>query len=167
MRQENANVKSLQELSLDSLTLSGIKLPMRPGYGNEGKKINLKTNSFRMDVDPTLSIFRYSIDIQPKDLPRRVKRRAFSLLFETPDFQMLGIGLATDFANTIVTTKKLAVNATGRKAYQIMYRELEETFPRPNPKIYQFTATSEGIVPLAGLLDYLRSTTADIKEFPP
>lgn len=184
MTKENMVIKSNQELSLGSLTLSEFKLPLRPGYGTEGRKITLKTNYFKMDIDISKKLYRYQVDVtsdkkkkkqtgktgkeeepEPEVLGQRTKRRAFALLFETPEFQSLGQGLATDYSAYVITAKKLELGASGKKAFRILYREAEETTPRRQPTTYTFTLSLVGMVPTTELLRYLASTTTDPSDF--
>ncbi len=178
MRKENDVVKSNQDLSLDTLVLTDIELPIRPGYGNDGKKIVLKTNYFRMKIDPSKSLFKYEVKIdsnkgqkrrvegdeKTEAIGSRVRQRAFALLFGASDFRSLGDGLATDFAKTIITTRRLELGAKDSKIYQVVYREAEETVPRPNPTTYTFRVSFEGSLPIDNLLNH--PTTTDSADFP-
>lgn len=184
MAKENSISDSNQNSSLSALTLSEFKLPIRPGYGTDGRRIVLKTNYFRMEIDTSRKLYRYQVEVasdkkkrkpagdgskkeepEPEVLGRRTKRRAFALLFENPEFQSVGDGLATDYSANVITTRKLDLGASGKKAFRITYREAEETAPRRQPTTYTFTLTSIGMVPTTELLRYLASTTSDPSDF--
>ena len=164
---DDAIIEASKGLALHTLSLSDDNLPMRPGYGKEGKNITVKTNYFRMSVDSKKTILRYHVDVKsdkqgkaggPEMIGLRMRRRAFALLFETPEFQSLGSGLATDFTQIIITTRKLDLGATGRKSYSIIYSEIEDSIPRRKAIIFTFTLSFEGLVPLSELLSELEST---------
>ncbi len=184
MSKEDMVIQSNRELSLDTLPISNIKLPLRPGYGKEGRRIVLKTNYFKMQVDTSKQLYRYHVDVksdrrkkkqpgesgkkedpEPEVLGRRTVRRAFALLFGSLDFESLGEGVATDFVSTIITTKELELGASGKKTFRIVYLEAEETAPRRHPTTYTFTISSLGTVPTTELLRYLASTTTDPSDF--
>lgn len=184
MSKEDMVVQSNQGLSLNTLTVSDIKLPLRPGYGQDGHKILLKTNYFKMTIDTSKQLFRYHVDVvsdrkkkskagesgkkedpEPEVLGRRTMRRAFTLLFGSSDFGSHGDRLATDFVSTIITTKKLELGASGKSSFRVLCSEAEETVPRRHPTIYTFTISSLGTVPTTELLRYLASTTTDPSDF--
>lgn len=53
--------------SLSSLTLKDTDLPVRPGFGTEGRTINLRTNFFPVKV-PKGPLYEYDIKITPAGL---------------------------------------------------------------------------------------------------
>lgn len=176
MEKENLVVKANRGLSLESLNISGFRLPLRPAFGVAGRNFVLKTNYFKMDIDIAKTIFRYEVDVisdrkkrpasQGQDGEQvisggRTTRVAFGLLFETPDFKSLGHGIATDYSKTILTSTKLNLGVSGSKSYRVQYREAEEITPRRIPIIYTFTLSLVGAVPTAELARYLESTTSD------
>lgn len=176
MEKENLVVDENQGLSLESLNISGFRLPLRPAFGAAGRKIVLKTNYFRMHIDTSKPIFRYEVNVKSDRKKRqggqgqnqdqvvsggRITRVAFGLLFETPDFKSLGHGIATDYSKTILTTTKLNLGPDGSKAYSVQYREAEETTPRRVAIIYTFTLSLVGTVPTTELKRYLESTTSN------
>ncbi len=184
MSKEDIVVQSNRELSLDTLTVSEIKLPLRPGYGQDGRKILLKTNYFKMQINTSKQLFRHHVDVvsdrrkkkqsgesgekedpEREVLGRRTMKRAFALLFGSSDFESLGDGMATDFISTIITTRKLELGPSGKKSFRIVYHEAEETAPRRHPTTYTFTISLLGTVPTTELLRYLASTTTDPSDF--
>ena len=50
--------------SLSELTLADTDLPLRPGFGTEGKVIKLRTNFFPVRV-PEGSLYEYDVKITP------------------------------------------------------------------------------------------------------
>lgn len=142
---ENVLVQSSQDLSLTSLSLSNAKLPLLPGHGTVGRRIVLKTNYFKIEIDVSKKLYRYNVEVVTNRKPKktasaagsrsgepafevpgpRVRRTAFALLFKTAEFQALGAGLATDYVATVITSKTLDLGAGGKKAFRIEYREAE------------------------------------------
>lgn len=165
-------------LSLDALSLADFKLPLRPDYGTIGKVIHLRTNYFAMVIDPKKSIYKYTVTIkaerkkrkgdgmeQEEPKPGRKQRQAFTILFEEPEFRILHPGLATDYANTILTSTPVKLGPTKSKVFNIVYRDVEDRVARPNATRYSFTITEAGTVPTQELLRYLASTTTDPGDF--
>ena len=175
---EDAVVASNKELSLDTLSLADFKLPLRPGYGTIGRVIHLRTNYFAMVIDPDRSIYKYTVSIkaerkkrkgdgmeQEEPKPGRKQRQAFSILFEEQEFRALHPGLATDYANSILTSTPLKLGPTKSKVFNCIYRDVEDRVARPNATRYSFTITEAGTVPTQELLRYLASTTTDPSDF--
>ncbi len=175
---EDAVVASNKELSLDTLTLADSKLPLRPSYGTIGRVIHLRTNYFAMAIDPNRSIYKYTVTIkaerkkfkddgmeQEEPKPGRKQRQAFSILFEEPEFRNLHPGLATDYANTVLTSAPVKLGPTKSKVFNFIYRDVEDRVARPNATRYSFTITEAGTVPTQELLRYLASTTTDPSDF--
>lgn len=169
---------SNKELSLDSLSLADFKLPLRPGYGTSGRVIHLRTNYFAMVIDPKKSIYKYTVTIKAERKKRkgdgmeqeepkegRKQRQAFTILFEEPEFRNLHPGLATDYANTILTSTPVKLGPTKSKVFNLVYRDVEDRVARPNATRYSFTITEAGTVPTQELLRYLASTTTDPSDF--
>ena len=169
---------SNQGLSLDTLSLADFKLPLRPGYGTTGTVIHLRTNYFAMVIDPRKSIYKYTVAIkaerkkrkgegmeQEDPTPGRKQRQAFTILFEEPEFRNLLPGLATDYANTILTSNPIKLGPTKSKVFSFVYRDVEDRVARPNATRYSFTIAEAGTVPTQELLRYLASTTTDPSDF--
>ena len=176
---EDAVVASNKELSLDTLSLGDSPpLPLRPGYGTHGRVIHLRTNYFAMEIDPNKLIYKYTVAIKAERKKRnedgmeqeepkegRKQRQAFAILFEEPEFRNLHPGLATDYANTILTSTPLKLGPTKSKVFSFVYRDVEDRVASPNATRYSFTITEAGTVPTQELLRYLASTTTDPSDF--
>lgn len=181
---EDEVIAKSKDLSLDTLTLADFKLPLRPGYGKAGTVIHLRTNYFAMVIDTKKAIHKYSVTIKAERRKRkeeqkkgeeeyaqeepkkgRKQRQAFAVLFEAPEFRNVQPALATDYANTILTSKPLNLGPNGVKAFTIMYRDVEDQVARPNATRYTFTVSVDGRVPTQELLRYLASTTTDPSDF--
>ena len=136
---------------MSTLSLADFQLPLRPGHGVKGTEIYLRTNYFRMTVDDKKKLFKCTFTLTakykapPEDTnnkapaipPARSRklRQALALLFEHPDFQSVGLGVATDYASTIITSKQLPTAGDGTKEYGVVCRELEDQEPASNPLI--------------------------------
>lgn len=166
---------------MSTLSLADFQLPLRPGHGVKGTKIYLRTNYFRMTVDDKKKLFKYTFTLTakykapPKDTNKKAPaipparsrklRQALALLFEHPDFQSVGLRVATDYASTMITSKQLPTAGDGTKEYGVVYREIEDHEPASNPLIYTFKLSYGGLVPTAELLRYLASTSTDPSDF--
>ena len=130
-----------------------------------------------MKVNTSINIYKYLVDVKStrkntgssssSTVPggKRVAMVAYGLLFNLPEFQLLGPGVATDYSRTILTVKKLVLDPDGKKTYTIQYREAEDTVPRPNAITYSFTVSFEKIIPTAELTRYLASAPTDPSDF--
>ena len=181
---ENQIVKENKDLSLSTLSLADFQLPLRPGHREDGTVIHLRTNYMKMTINPAQKLFKYTISltakykdpkmnkvtkkeqtpVEPPDRSRK-RRRALALLFQHPDFQKIGHGVATDYSKTIITSKELPLDEDGTKEYTIVYSEVEEQEPTSNPVIYTFNLSYGGLIPTSQLLEYLASTTTDPSDF--
>ena len=131
-----------------------------------------------MTIDPEKKLYKYTLTLtakyqvpgktkQPAVPPERSRKRrqALALLFQHPDFQRIGHGVATDYGSTIITSKELPPGKDGKKDYSITYRETEDLEPASNPIIYTFKLTYVGLVPTPELLRYLASSPSDPSDF--
>ena len=134
-----------------------------------------------MTIDDEKKLFKYSFTLTAKyngplkdtnkkapAIPpgrSRKLRQALTLLFEHPDFRMEDLGVATDYASTIITSKQLPTAGNGTKEYEVVYREVEDQEPASIPLICTFKLSSGVLVPTEELLRYLASTPADASDF--
>lgn len=180
---EDEVVDSHKELNLSTLSLAEYQLPLRPGYGDSGTKIHLRTNYFNLTIDANKKIFKYTFTVQaerqkrdpetgkkrdPPKLPTarsRKMRQALALLFESQDFQNFNPGVATDYGTIIITSKSLNVGKEGVRKYEVVYQEPEDIQFHENPLVYTFTVSSAGIIPTPELLRYLASSTTDPSDW--
>lgn len=86
--------------------------PGRPGFGTKGRHIVLRANYFQLQTvfevgkkEMERTLYRYEVDIQPRDQPRAKKRRVLDMILASG--KLAGKTVATDYANIIVTTSKL------------------------------------------------------------
>ena len=129
------------------------RTPKRPGYGTEGKPINLWTNYFPLKLSPKILIHRYDIEVvADKKLPQKKKRRVIQLLLEQLD---PNIKKATDYGKYLVTLEEMLTNLD----FRIVYVFEDEDGPRSNPQTYSVVLQYVNGYPLGDLLSYLQGQT--------
>ena len=175
-RKEDENVQLTNMTPKEDLAKS-LDLPLRTGYG-EGEQFSLRTNYFKVTIDANLELFRYDVNIGPLStstpaLDNRKKRRQFfNVLFEeVPDFQTRAAAVATDYANTLITCKRLFHENLLQKEYRQVYRGEYESAqgnngPRGNnEQVYRVTVRFQGTVPISEIVRHVESQPADISDF--
>ena len=83
-------------------------LPQRPGYGKLGKPVVLWTNYLELKgLKADMTLYRYSVSISPESekLQARKNKRLIRQLFMLQTFTE--VASASDWAQTIITSKKL------------------------------------------------------------
>lgn len=126
--------------SFRSIKINSNDLPLRPGFGKEGKQVKLRANFFPVKV-PKASLYEYDVAISPTagSANRRVKRRIFQLAEKTADWSRCGLQgtVAHDHSSKLIASKKLAEPIVIR----VPYYDEDETHPGPNGKEYTLTIT--------------------------
>jgi hypothetical protein len=126
---ENASLKMDLSAQMSDLSVQD-RLPRRPGYGTQGRKIVLWANYFKLEPTTLAStpLYRYSVAFQGTTPPKPKKKRTIELLLSKPPFA--GITAATDGAQVIVTTQKVKI--TGRQDFKIEWYP-KDGAPTPAP----------------------------------
>lgn len=139
-----------------------IPLPVRPGFGTSGIRINLRTNHFALSLDLEKTMHRYSIMISDPEIPiGRKRRQFFSVIFnEIPEFQAMRNRVATDYADTMITAGELELGPLHTKEYRLPYHELGE-LPRSSTKASRVVISLAGVVPTSETSRYLESIPGD------
>ena len=167
--------------SIASLSIQDADLPLRPAYSQilegEGHFV-LRTNYFGVNINTEKELIKYDIEIEPvsNQTPAvkngRKRRQIFKMLFKTePDFQALGEGVATDYANTLITCGRLHSKTLPRKVYKVPYRneteELQEMTNQDQPveRMYRIILTFAGLVRNSELIRYIDSLPNDPGDF--
>ena len=155
-------------------------LPLRPNYGkilNGKDNIVLRTNYFAVGLALKKELFKYKVTINAvsKEMPAlkngRKRRQLYKILFEEKDFQNLGEGKATDYAETLITCGRLYEKSLSEKKYGVVYRneseELHEAIKgtQSNERKYLVTVTYSGMVPTSELIRYIDSRPNDPSDF--
>ncbi|KAF6761975.1 argonaute-like protein [Ephemerocybe angulata] len=114
--------------SFKSLSIASNDLPIRPGFGKEGRAIKMRANFFPVKV-PKGPLFEYDIA-----LPKRIKRRLFQLVEKTPDWTSKGLKgvVAHDHSTKLISSKKLPQPLT----IEVPYYDEDEEQPKKGGKVY-------------------------------
>ena len=189
---ENQNIPA-SKLSLKKLDLSGTALPLRPGYGKEGQPFVLRTNYFKIEIKKQ-DIFRYTVAYkkqesgtktvkgkgpargqgsatqtdQPQSLGPRKRRVLFTNILRDPFFNNASLRdcLATDYAQIILSTKRLDLGPTNARTFDIVYREIDGSNANRSPDNYEVQISHDMIIKPDELLRYLAALPSDESEFP-
>ncbi|KAK0465234.1 argonaute-like protein [Desarmillaria tabescens] len=140
--------------SFRSLRINSNDLPLRPGFGKEGKQVKLRANFFPVKVPKSL-LYEYDVSISPAagSANRRVKRRIFQLAEQTSDWSRYGLQgtVAHDHASKLIASKMLPQPI----GIRVPYYDEDETRPGPNGKEYTLTITFIQNIDTSHLLNYL------------
>ncbi len=175
---EDQNVRLTKENLAEDLA-KHLELPLRPGYGG-GKQFGLRTNYFDVNLKFIQELFKYDFQIEPISESaraiqnRRKRRQFFKILFEkVPDFQRRGAGVATDYANTLITRGRLFDGKPSEKHYeQVYYGEYDQTHGgndqlRPKEQKFRVTVKSQGTISISEIIRYIGSEPTDVSDFSP
>ena len=137
----------------------------------------LRTNYFAVDLALKKEICKYKVAINPvsQEVPAlkngRKRRQLYSILFEEDDFETLGEGKATDYAETLITCGRLYEKSLPEKKYEVVYRnECEQLYEsvkgtQSNERKYLVTVTYSSIIPTSELMRYIDSGPNDPSDF--
>lgn len=137
------------------------RMPQRPGFGTQGRKVMLWANYFPLVLKSDVQLYRYSIEILPgyergKVPTGKRAKRVVKLLLED-HFHDKKLGVASDFKSNIISTTKLELNQAG---YRVLYRgDYEDEYADGAPT-YHVLVQSTGTLHASELVDYLTSTGA-------
>jgi eukaryotic translation initiation factor 2C len=136
------------------------RLPIRPGYGTQGRAVMLWANYFELAAPPDLLLFRYSIEIHPDDAGRTPKgkktKRIIELLLEE-HLSAYRTSIATDYKSNLVCRCELPVT---EDTYDVRYRTEEEDQPSQKANTYRIRLQDTGTLRVSELMDYLTSANA-------
>lgn len=131
-----------------------------------------------MNLDANLELFRYDVNIEPKSESvralqnRRKRRQFFKVLFnEANDFRARAPGIATDYANTLITRGRLFDKKFPVKIYHQIYRGEYELARRPNDpprdkdQVYLVTVKFQSLVSISEIFRYIESKPTDVSDF--
>ncbi|KAK7746432.1 hypothetical protein SLS53_002391 [Cytospora paraplurivora] len=136
-------------LSLSNLNLTEQALPLRPGFGTQGKKAIVWANFVELMVDPKLVLHMYRIEVEPKAIDRKLTH-ILKLFFGGPDCARLRGKIATDFKSTMVSSIRLPEG-------NFNVRELSEGEDESDHRAsaYHIHVRYTNQLPIATLLAYL------------
>ncbi|KAF8153048.1 argonaute-like protein [Crassisporium funariophilum] len=140
--------------SLQSLKIKSDELPVRPGFGTEGRAIKLRANFFSVKV-PKGPLFEYDVSISPiaGTAIRRVKRRIFQLAEQSPDWTRHGLrgAVAHDHASKLIS----AIQLPQPLSINVPFYDEDQTAPTAGGKEYTLTIEFVQNIDTSGLLNYL------------
>ncbi|KAL4925470.1 putative RNA interference and gene silencing protein (Qde2) [Aspergillus undulatus] len=135
--------------------------PERPGYGTQGKPIQLFANYFELK-SVGKGLYRYNIDIDSGTGRKPASRKAkqiISLLLED-HFPQTRASIVTDYKSTLISHLSILDQGQESATFDIVYRgELEDGLSASN-ETFRVTCQFTGRLDPADLLNYLTSTNA-------
>ena len=138
--------------ALRSVRLRPDDLPVRPGFGNDGRPIKLRANFFPIKVRSG-KYYEYDVALSPVagTAIRRVKRRIFQLAEQSPEWERFGLknAVAHDHSAKLVSPKPLPQPLSIR----VPFYEEDDEKPKTG-KEYTLTITFIQENDLSALLRY-------------
>ncbi|EXJ79288.1 hypothetical protein A1O3_08790 [Capronia epimyces CBS 606.96] len=156
----DAVVKKIEDETAKNIASTQLqaRLPLRPGYGTQGKEVLLWANYFKVLVD-NQPLYLYSIEVQANNNERKPQgkkmKRIVELLLES-HLAASRANIATDFKSRLISRDKLTL-APG---YGVTYREDDQGQVGSNARHYNVQLKYFGTISAANLLDHLTSTNA-------
>lgn len=135
----------------------GDRLPIRPGYGTKGVKVELTANYVELLPPSDIQLYRYSIQIKPEPA-RRQHFRLVELLLQSEELAPQRDELATDFRSTLISKMKLSSNDF---IVKIQYRAEGEDEPPAGAAHYAVQVAYTTTLHMSDLMNYLASTNLD------
>src|SRR5262249_45980197 len=124
--------------SLHSLSLHPNDIPIRPGWGNSGQPIKLRTNFFPVKV-PRDPLFEYDVTISPQSgtALKRIRRRIFQLAESSREWAASGLRgqVAHDHSSKLISARELPQPLV----VVVPFYEEDEDGPQPDGKEYKLT----------------------------
>jgi len=140
--------------SLQGLKIKSDDIPIRPGFGKEGKAIKLRANFFPVEL-PKGPLYEYDVSINPTSntANRRVKKRIFQLAEQSPNWANFGLrgAVAHDHSSKLISSKLLQQPLT----ITIPYYDEDQAGPQPNGKEYTLTMEFIQAIDTTGLAKYV------------
>ncbi|KAI1004267.1 hypothetical protein K3495_g3942 [Podosphaera aphanis] len=134
-------------MSLDS------SLPLRPGYGTQGRPISVYANYFKVNVPENLTLARYNISIVPEAKGKKMAR-VVGILLEQPEFTTAGIQFATDFKSFLVASRPLTDLP---EQWNLRYSAEGADEPGEGAREYAVKLQQPAYFPISDFIDYLKS----------
>ncbi len=111
-------------------------MPLRPGWGQQGRSIKLRANFFAVKL-PKGPLYEYDIKITPGITAKRMKRRLFELLDMDRAYAPHKGYLAHDSSAKMIAARMLPEPFT----FEIMYFDEDQNGPQPGGKTYAIEIT--------------------------
>lgn len=148
-------------------------MPNRPSYGDQGKKVILRTNNMEVTMNSEQQLFMYKFVIDGGISSRRKRQQILeSALRQLQELRTLGPGVATDYSSLLITSTKLDLDSDDHKTITLDYddtgtAEGRETAPYDNPVKLQISLisvlSSSDFLPFTdpSLVNFTHSDTTD------
>ncbi|GAD99066.1 RNA interference and gene silencing protein [Paecilomyces variotii No. 5] len=151
-------IETQTEKAIEKSKVLRAQMPLRPGYGTQGRRVELWANHLHLIPKGDLLLHRYSVDISLDEGGRRPAgkklRRLVQLLLEE-HFAKYAQQIATDFKSNLISQQKLQLDDSG---YHVRYRSEDEDEPADNAPSYRLRVQATGTLTVAQLIDYLSSS---------
>ncbi|WEW54654.1 hypothetical protein PRK78_000074 [Emydomyces testavorans] len=154
--EKNRNKGLTQQFGNLKLTPNKQALPMRPGYANHGRSVDLFANYFEISGIDTLVLYEFIVYFE-ESLSLRVKRRLFTLLLKQPP--LCDEAVATNYVDKLICTKKL-----DPQCINVNYYEENESASQVHTVTLQYSRTYRMIDLLADLQSPFESYHRDEKN---
>jgi len=155
-----AATKSARTKSSSKTSASDPQLPLRPGFGTQGKEVLLWANYFAMVSNGDLMLSRYSIEILAESggrAPTGKKVKRIVQLYIEEHLAQYGNDVVTDFKSNLISNTELEIDEGG---YTVQYKGEGEDDAAPNAPTYRVRIQYTGTLTVSELTDYLTSTQA-------
>ncbi|KAL2831778.1 ribonuclease H-like domain-containing protein [Aspergillus cavernicola] len=139
-----------------------IGYPERPGYGTQGRQIQLFANYFELK-SVGKGLFRYNIDIDggsSRKSPGTKKAKQIVRLLLEEHFPELRRSIVSDYRSTLISHLKILDQEQEPVTFDVRYRgDYEEEYPE-KPEVYRVICQFTGRLYPADLLNFLTSSDA-------
>lgn len=135
----------------------GNRLPLRPGYGTKGVRVELTANYVELLPPSDLALYRYSIEIKPEP-SRRKHFRLVELLLQSEELAAQRDELATDFRSTLLSKTKISSDDF---IVKVQYRAEGEDEPPAGAAHFTVQVAYTATLQMGDLMNYLASTNID------
>ena len=129
---------------------------MRPSFGSKGTKITLWANCFELQVQPSLEIFQYSVDVRPYGHGNEAKGKKLGRLIQLALECKEVPSAASDFREYIYTKTQLQNRTT---TLELSYRFEDEIVAPPSAQKYRVTISFANLLDVGDLLKYVSLAT--------
>lgn len=122
----------------------------------------MAANYFQVAPNSTVILWKYNLSVKrkngpSKDLVQRQRHRLLSLLLKEQFLASHGHAVATDYNNTLITTKKIVGPGDADLVVSIKYWDVEDRAPGPNFPEYDVTISFGRTIAMQELEAYLQS----------
>ncbi|KAL3478994.1 ribonuclease H-like domain-containing protein [Aspergillus californicus] len=136
-----------------------IEHPERPGYGTQGRQVQLFANYFELKSIGK-GLFRYHVGIAGSKTPGGKKAKQVIRLLLEEHFPQVRRSIVTDYRSTLISHTKILDHDKGPVTFDVRYRGDDEEEYRENAEVYRVTCDYTGDLDPAELLNFLTSSNA-------